>query len=142
MTSELTRFIEAQQDTYVTALSELRAGRKRGHWMWFIFPQLRGLGKSETAAYYAIADLAEAESYLRHPLLGPRLVECTNAVSASGARSLRDLVGYPDDMKFISCMTLFSAVRHAPDIFSITLTKFNDGEPDALTLGLLKNSQQ
>jgi uncharacterized protein (DUF1810 family) len=138
MTIELSRFIEAQQDTYAAALAELRSGRKHGHWMWFIFPQLRGLGRSETARWFGIADLAEAEAYITHPVLGARLIECTNAVYASANISLRDLFGYPDDMKFISCMTLFSAVAHAPDIFRQALTKFNAGKPDPLTLDLIR----
>jgi uncharacterized protein (DUF1810 family) len=105
--------------------------------MWFIFPQLRGLGRSETASLFGIADLAEAEGYLRHPILGARLVECTNAVCAAGDTSLRNLFGYPDDMKFISCMTLFSAVEQAPGIFREALIKFNAGKSDPLTFGLI-----
>ena len=133
------RFIAAQQTTYASALIELRAGHKRGHWMWFIFPQLRSLGRSETARMFGLEDLAEAESYLRHPVLGQRLIDATNTVLDSGDNSLRDIFGYPDDLKFISSMTLFSATNQAPKIFQQALQKFNAGQPDPLTLALLKH---
>jgi uncharacterized protein (DUF1810 family) len=134
MTSALSRFTEAQQDSYADALAELRAGRKRSHWMWFVFPQLRGLGHSETAHYYGIADLAEAAAYLGHPVLGPRLVECTQAVLALGNTTLNDLFGHPDELKFISSMTLFSQVPGAPAAFGQALARFNQGRPDPATL--------
>jgi uncharacterized protein (DUF1810 family) len=139
MTIDLARFVDAQQHTYPAALAELRAGHKHGHWMWFIFPQLRGLGRSETARFFGIADLVEAEAYLQHPILGARLVECTRAVYESGAITLRNLLDYPDDMKFISSMTLFSLVPRAPIIFQEALNRFNSGQPDAQTLTLLGN---
>jgi uncharacterized protein (DUF1810 family) len=139
MAIDLSRFIAAQQDTYAAALAELRFGRKRGHWMWFIFPQLRGLGRSETAKFFGLADLAEAVAYIQHPILGKRLVECTTVVYGLANVSLQTLFGYPDDMKFISCMTLFSSVEHAPAIFRQALLKFNEGIPDPLTLDLIHN---
>lgn len=136
MTFDLSRFIDAQQDTYTSALAELRAGRKRGHWMWFIFPQLRGLGHSETSRFYGIENFAEATAYLKHPILGRRLIECTSTVLWLGNISLRDLFGSPDDLKFISSMTLFSLVIGTPDVFNKALAKFNDGKPDPITLRL------
>lgn len=134
MTDALTRFTEAQRDSYVEALAELRAGRKRSHWMWFIFPQLRGLGHSETAHFYGIADLAEAAAYLDHPVLGPRLIECTQAVLALENVTLQELLGHPDDLKFVSSMTLFSLVPEAPDVFGLALARFNQGRSDPCTL--------
>ena len=136
MTFDLSRFIDAQQGTYANALAELLGGLKRGHWMWFIFPQLRGLGHSETSMFYGIANIAEAEAYLKHPILGRRLIECTNAVLRLGNTSLRHLFGFPDNLKFISSMTLFSLIADAPDAFGKALVKFNNGKPDPVTLRL------
>jgi uncharacterized protein (DUF1810 family) len=104
---DLSRFLEAQSGIYETALDELRSGRKESHWMWFIFPQLAGLGSSVMSRRYAISSLDEAKAYLRHPVLGPRLIECTRAVLDSGD-NLSTLLPYPDDLKFRSCMTLFA----------------------------------
>jgi uncharacterized protein (DUF1810 family) len=137
MNHDLSRFIAAQQATYATALAELRSGRKRSHWMWFVFPQLRDLGRSETAKVYGLAGLAEAEAYLKHPVLGPRLEECTQAVLASRADILRDLFGYPDDLKFVSSMTIFNAVTGASGVFLRALETFNGGKQDPMTLALL-----
>ena len=135
---ELGRFLEAQRDVYDTALSELRAGRKRSHWMWFVFPQLRGLGRSAMSHHYGIAGRAEAEAYLRHPELGSRLVECTGAVLAlPPSMGLHDVFGSPDDMKFISSMTLFRSVTGAADVFDRALARFNGGKPDPVTERLL-----
>lgn len=101
MTHDLSRFINAQQNTYASALSELRAGCKQGHWMWFICPQLRGLGHSETSRFYGIANISEAFDYLQHPILGHRLIECANSVLQLGNISLHHIFGFPDNLKFI-----------------------------------------
>lgn len=137
MAFDLSRFANAQRDTYAEALAELKAGRKRGHWMWFVFPQLRGLGHSETSRVYGIASIDEARAYLQDPMLGRRLVESTNAVLQAGDTSLPDIFGYPDDLKFISSMTLFSMVTEAPDVFNRALARFNDGKADLATVRLL-----
>ena len=134
----LQRFVDAQADVYESVLAELRQGRKTGHWMWFIFPQLKGLGFSSTAQFYGIASLAEASSYLEHPLLGPRLIECTRIVNSIEARSLRQIFGTPDDLKFRSSMTLFSRAAAEPSVFNDALTKYFGGEADGLTLALLR----
>jgi uncharacterized protein (DUF1810 family) len=134
----LERFVAAQEPVLPTALAELRAGRKRTHWMWFIFPQLRGLGRSTTATYYGILSLDEARAFLAHPLLGPRLEFCTNAVLRIDGRSLREIFGSPDDMKFHSSMSLFALVATdgaAP--FRKTLDRWWDGRTDPQTLRLL-----
>ncbi|CAO4164188.1 DUF1810 domain-containing protein [Methylorubrum aminovorans] len=131
---DLNRFVEAQTGVYETALAELRGGRKRSHWMWFIFPQITGLGSSAMARRYAIGSLAEARAYLAHPLLGERLRTCTRAVNAWEDRSAHTLFGAPDDVKFRSSMTLFAqADPDAPD-FTRALATFFDGRPDPLTL--------
>ena len=134
----LERFVSAQAGVYETALAEIRDGAKRTHWMWFVFPQLRGLGSSPTAQHYAISDLAEARAYRSHPLLGPRLVESATAVADSAAPTAERLFGYPDDLKLRSSMTLFH--RAAPDdpVFQQVLDKYFDGEPDPRTDELLE----
>lgn len=135
---DLARFVTAQAKVFDIALEELRAGRKRSHWMWFVFPQVRGLGHSPTAEFYGLASLAEARAYLRHPLLGTRLDEATRAVLALPERSLNAIFGSPDDLKFRSCMTLFAAASgDAASPFSAALDRFNDGRQDAATLALL-----
>ncbi len=124
--------------------SELRAGRKRTHWMWFVFPQLRGLGHSPTAQFYAIASLEEAEAYLADPVLGPRLRECTRLVNEIDGRTLGEIFGFPDDLKFRSCMTLFArAAAHGEadadhQVFRTALEKYCAGEEDPRTLELLR----
>ena len=130
----LQRFVEAQQPIYPQALAELQAGRKRSHWMWFVFPQLQGLGRSETARRYAISDVEQARAYLAHPLLGPRLQECTRALLQHADRSAREILGTPDDLKFRSSMTLFAAVADEPALFEQALEAFFDGKADRLTL--------
>src|SRR5271169_2304743 len=100
----LLRFLDAQKSVYDRACSELRRGRKASHWMWFVFPQLKGLGFSETTQRFAISSLAEAEAYLAHPILGPRLIECTELVTAVDGRTVNEIFGYPDDLKFRSCI--------------------------------------
>lgn len=138
---DLQRFITAQASVFESALSELQGGQKQSHWMWFIFPQLRGLGRSSTAVFYGIGSLDEARAYLSHLLLGPRLDLCTRTVLQIEARSLHAIFGSPDDMKFRSCMTLFSRV--APDkgsLFHQALDRWCEGIPDEHTLVLISGS--
>lgn len=130
----LQRFVDAQATTYEQALAELRAGKKQSHWMWFIFPQLQGLGHSANAQLYGICGLDEANAYVTHPILGPRLHACTHALLAWSARSAREIFGSPDDTKLCSCMTLFATLSHEPDVFSEVLDMFFDGHADPLTL--------
>ena len=131
----LERFVIAQAPVFETVLAELRAGRKRSHWMWFVFPQLTGLGRSSTAKFYGIGSLDEARAYLAHPLLGPRLDLCTRIVLASENRSLSAIFGSPDDLKFRSCMTLFSRATDDPDnAFRQALDRWCDGRPDQQTV--------
>lgn len=137
MADVLARFVEAQAPVFESALRELRDGRKRTHWMWFVFPQLRGLGRSAMAHRYGIADLDEARAYLAHPLLGARLAECTQAMLAHAGTRLGAILGFPDDLKFVSCMTLFDAAGGPKDLFERALQAFNGGVADAATLRLL-----
>ena len=135
----LERFLDAQGPIYEAALAELRTGRKRSHWMWFIFPQLRGLGLSPTAQLYGVADLAEAKAYLAHPVLGPRLLACTRAVLGVEDVSLQSIFGSPDDLKFRSSMTLFDQAATGRELtFHEALDRYCGGEPDPRTLELLK----
>ena len=134
---DLQRFISAQEGVFAIALAELRAGRKRSHWMWFIFPQLRGLGMSSTAQVYGVGSLTEARAYLRDPVLGPRLAEATQAVQDSSAASLNALFGSPDDLKFRSCMTLFDAANGAGP-WRAALERWCGGQADPRTLELLQ----
>lgn len=133
---DLERFVRAQATDYDRALSELRAGSKRSHWMWYIFPQLEGLGRSATARRYAIRSAAEARAYLEHPVLGPRLSECANAVLGVAGRSAREIVGSPDDLKLRSCVTLFASVSQDA-LFGQLLEKYYRGQPDQETVRLL-----
>ncbi|UQU61479.1 DUF1810 domain-containing protein [Couchioplanes caeruleus] len=134
--SELERFVQAQDSTYDRALAELRAGRKSSHWMWFVFPQIAGLGSSSTAQRYAIQDLAEARAYLAHPVLGPRLTECAEALLAVEGRTAEQILGYPDDLKLRSSMTLFAeaAGQEQAGLFRQVLDRYYDGEPDPATM--------
>ena len=134
---KLQHFVDAQAPVYAAVLAELEAGKKRSHWMWFIFPQLRGLGRSEMARRYALDGLADARSYLAHPLLGARLFECSALVGAIPQRAIDAIFGTPDDLKFHSCMTLFAQARPEHAIFRDCLQKYFDGRPDAATLALL-----
>ncbi len=136
-TYHLERFVEAQDPVYTEVCAELRAGRKHGHWMWFVFPQIRGLGHSPTAQFFAIRSWAEAEAYLRHPVLGPRLRECTALVNAVEGREIGEIFGYPDDLKFRSSMTLFAEVAPEAAEFRKALDKYFAGEPDERTMELL-----
>jgi uncharacterized protein (DUF1810 family) len=134
----LQRFVTAQAPVYGAALAELQAGRKRSHWMWFVFPQLLGLGHSAMAYRYGFGSLDEARVYLAHPLLGPRLVDCTLAVLAIKGQSLHSIFGSPDDMKFCSSMTLFSlAADEGDSVFRQALDWHRDGHQDKQTLALL-----
>lgn len=133
---DLRRFLDAQQGVYATALAELRAGAKRSHWIWFVFPQLRGLGRSATAHRFGISSLAEAQAYLAHPVLGARLRECAAALAGVQGRSARQILGFPDDLKVRSSMTLFARAG-ADQVFRDVLDKFYDGGEDAETLALL-----
>ena len=133
----LKRFVEAQDPVYARVCSELGAGEKRSHWMWFIFPQIAGLGYSATAARYAITSLEEAKAYLSHPVLGPRLMECTELVNRISERTIDDIFGYPDDLKFCSSMTLFARAAPGNDVFNRALQKYFKGEYDHRTEELL-----
>ncbi len=134
---DLARFLAAQSPVIDRVLAELHSGRKESHWMWFVFPQLGALGRSGTARFYGIEDLEHARRYLAHPVLGPRLLECTRAVLAHGDRSAHAIFGSPDDLKFRSCMTLFSLAGPQQPEFLQALERFYAGEPDPVTVGLL-----
>jgi uncharacterized protein (DUF1810 family) len=134
---DLARFVAAQREVHAQALAEIRAGHKRNHWMWFVFPQLDGLGSSPMARRYAIRGLAEAEAYLRHPVLGPRLRACAEAAVEVPDRTARDIFGTPDDLKLRSCATLFARVSPAGSVFHRLLDRYFAGEPDRRTLELL-----
>lgn len=134
MKFDLIRFIEAQSPVYDDVLSELNAGRKQSHWMWFIFPQVEGLGRSETARFYAIQGRPEARAYLDHPILGRRLLECTQAMLRHQNQSALDILGSPDDFKFRSSMTLFAEVSATRSLFEQALETFFEGEKDQATL--------
>ncbi|HEY6291252.1 MAG TPA: DUF1810 domain-containing protein [Terriglobia bacterium] len=130
----LQRFVDAQDFVFEQVCSELRTGHKEGHWMWFIFPQIRGLGYSQTSRQFAISSLQEAEGYLRHPILGPRLRECTELVNLVEGRSIEQIFGYPDYLKFHSCMTLFARATSENQLFEDALQKYFEGKHDSSTL--------
>jgi len=136
---DLQRFIDAQWPLYERVLVELRAGQKRTHWMWFVFPQIDGLGYSAMAQKYAIASREEAAAYLRHPLLGGRLEECTALVNAVAGKSVREIFGQPDDMKFCSSMTLFAQVAKGHSLFKEAVEKHFDGRFDEATLARIES---
>ena len=136
----LQRFVEAQDPVIDEVKEELRSGRKRTHWMWYIFPQMEGLGRSQMAQRYAITSGDEAEAYLAHPVLGPRLRECTEIANTVEGRSTNDIFGSPDDLKFRSSMTLFDAVADDPTPFGTALKRYYDSEPDTKTLELLEDA--
>lgn len=137
---DLQRFVDAQARNYADAIAELTAGEKRSHWMWYVFPQYAGLGRSPTARRFAIGSLDEAKAYLRHPILGPRLVECANAVLAVKGVTANDIFGSPDDLKLHSSATLFSRLAEPGSVFHRILDRYFDGEPDARTLELLADT--
>ncbi len=134
----LGRFLQAQEGIYATALAELQRGRKQSHWMWFIFPQVAGLGHSATSRRYAIQNREEGEHYLHHPILGKRLVECAQAVLQTTGRTAHEIFGSPDDIKLRSSMTLFASLPDADPVFAQVLDKYFQGERDTRTLQLLE----
>lgn len=141
---DLQRFVDAQNRVYDTVLAELRGGRKRSHWIWFVFPQLRGLGRSPTALHYGISSLAEAQAYLAHDTLGPRLRECARLVAAIDGSSADEIFGWPDNLKVRSSMTLFVRATDDPDTqadFRAVLDKFYGGEDDPATVELLSSAR-
>ena len=133
----LQRFVDAQKNVFEQVCDELRQGQKTSHWMWFIFPQIKGLGFSDTARRFAISSRKEAEAYLAHPVLGPRLRECTRLATLIEGRSIEQIFGYPDDMKFRSSMTLFAQAAPDNEIFMKAIAKYFAGESDQSTLDLL-----
>lgn len=137
----LQRFLDAQEGAYSQALEEIQAGRKRSHWIWYIFPQLAGLGVSPTAKYYAIRDLREARDYLAHPVLRGRLLEVSEALLSLKESDPSRVMGFPDDLKLRSSMTLFLAAEPGNDTFKRVLEKFYGGEPDGRTLALLRGKE-
>jgi uncharacterized protein (DUF1810 family) len=137
---DLKRFVDAQAPVYRSVVDELRGGRKRGHWMWFVFPQLRGLGSSPMADRYGIASLEEARAYLRHDPLGPRLHECAQLVNDVRGRSIAQIFGSPDDLKLRSSMTLFARAAEDNEDFVALLDRYYDGEEDQLTVARLRRS--
>ena len=134
---DLQRFVAAQESVYPQIQAELAAGAKRSHWMWFVFPQLKGLGRSSMAQHYGIASKAEAQAYWQHPLLGPRLKHCSALVLGVEGKTALQILGSPDDMKFRSCMTLFAQAAPAEPVFDAALKKYFGGVPDPNTLALL-----
>lgn len=133
---DLARFVDAQEGVIDAVRAELRAGRKRSHWMWFVFPQLKGLGLSATAQHYGIASLDEARAFLAHPVLGPRLRECCALMLAVPRRSAHEILGSPDDLKFRSCLTLFALAAPEEPVFRAGLGRFYQGQPDPRTQAL------
>ncbi|MCD8222969.1 MAG: DUF1810 domain-containing protein [Clostridiales bacterium] len=133
----LERFVKAQKNSYGTAFSEIRNGRKKSHWMWYIFPQIIGLGRSETAVYYSIVDKGEARAYIKNDLLKNHLLEISNALLEIESSDPARVMGFPDDLKLQSCMTLFAEVAPEEDVFQKVLDKYFDGEKDRRTLQIL-----
>ena len=138
---DLQRFVDAQARNYADAIAELRAGEKRSHWMWYVVPQYAGLGRSPTAVRFAIGSLDEAKAYLRHHILGPRLVECANAVLAVKGVTARDIFGSTDAMKLHSSATLFSRIAEPGSVFDRILERYFEGKPDKRTLDLLSEGE-
>lgn len=135
----LNRFLEAQNRDYSQALDEIRSGRKRSHWIWYIFPQIHGLGFSSTSEFYAITDLNEAKDYLQHPVLGSRLIEISKAVLTVNGKTANQIMGSPDDLKLKSCMTLFNLLENTDPVFQEVLDKYFNGMQDQKTLAIIKN---
>ena len=135
--NDLNRFVTAQKDSYESVIAELNAGQKSSHWMWYIFPQIRGLGHSPMAIKYAIQSQEEARAYAQHPVLGERLKQCTRLVNAISGKSIDLIFGFPDNLKFRSCMTLFAECAAESGIFEEALRKYFNGEPDPLTIQIL-----
>jgi uncharacterized protein (DUF1810 family) len=143
MTNEnnLRRFLDAQQADYSAALAEIKNGRKRSHWMWYIFPQILGLGFSETSKFYAIKDINEAEEFLSHPVLGSRLIEISNELLKLESNNANTIFGSPDDVKLKSSMTLFASVHNADPVFQLVLDRFFNGTKDTTTLAIIERQQ-
>ncbi len=137
----LQRFIDAQERDYCSALAEISSGQKRSHWMWYVFPQYDGLGFSSTARHYAIKSLAEGEAYLDHPVLGPRLKECSEALLSVDGRNVHQIFGSPDDMKLRSSMTLFALVSAEGSVFEKVLDKYFEGQRDRKTIDLVDDDR-
>ncbi|ARK09644.1 DUF1810 domain-containing protein [Fibrivirga algicola] len=135
--TDLSRFVDAQANNYADALAEIRNGRKTSHWMWYVFPQLTGLGFSSTARFYGLNTLHEAVDYLNHPVLGPRLIDIATAMVHVDGKTANQILGSPDDMKLRSSMTLFSLVPNTNPVFQAVLDKYYNGAPDPKTLALL-----
>jgi len=138
----LARFVSAQETTFLRALTELRHGQKESHWMWFIFPQIDGLGSSRTAKLYAIKSQEEAAAYLRHPSLAPRLIQCAEALLQIDGKAASEIMGYPDEMKLRSSMTLFASISGPGSVFHRVLDKYFQGDPDQKTLELIDCDEQ
>ena len=135
---DLVRFLEAQNHVYLKALDEIKSGQKRSHWMWYIFPQIKGLGSSENARFFGIKSLDEATAYIQHPILGKHLIEITKALLNIEGKSVSDIFGYPDDLKLHSSMTLFSKVENADPVFNEVIKKYFNGVLDQGTLKILE----
>jgi len=135
---DLVRFLEAQNHVYLKALDEIKSGQKRSHWMWYIFPQIKGLGSSENARFFGIKSLDEATAYVQHPILGKHLIEITKALLTIEGKSASDIFGYPDDLKLHSSMTLFSKVENADPVFNEVIKKYFNGVLDQGTLKILE----
>ena len=138
VSNEKNRFLSAQQNIYSHVLKELQNGKKTSHWMWFIFPQIDGLGHSSTAKYYSIKSINEAKEYFDHPILGKRLLECCNIILKIEGRSVEDIFGYPDNLKLKSCMTLFNYAVHNHKVFAEVLNEYFAGEHDEQTISILQ----
>ena len=139
--TSLQRFLDAQRESYDQALSEIRNGKKKSHWIWYIFPQIQGLGFSETSKYYALKDLQEAGDYLRHPVLGSRLIRICRTLLDLPGKNAHEIFGSPDDLKLKSCMTLFASLENSDSVFQSVLEKFFNGEMDRRTLELLQENK-
>ncbi|MFN0256794.1 DUF1810 domain-containing protein [Pedobacter ureilyticus] len=137
MEANLDRFIKAQEENYSEAIAEIRSGQKKSHWMWYVFPQLKGLGISETSNYYGLRNIDEANNFLHHPILGENLVRICKALEGINGKSAYEIFGTPDDLKLHSSLTLFSLVKETNPIFQQLINKYFDGKPDQLTLKLL-----
>ncbi|MGI4022896.1 MAG: DUF1810 domain-containing protein [Janthinobacterium lividum] len=135
--NQLKRFVDAQKSSYQTALAEIKNGKKRSHWMWYIFPQIQGLGFSETSIFYAIKDVAESEEFLKHTILGSRLIAISNALLELESKNANQIFGSPDDMKLKSSMTLFAALPDSNPVFQAVLEKFFGGAKDTKTLQII-----
>ena len=137
--TDLSKFLKAQEPVYASALAEITSGRKHGHWMWYIFPQISGLGISSTSVHYAIDNIAHATSYLQHPILGKRLIQISEAVLSLEGKTAYQVFGSPDDLKLKSSMTLFSSVHNTDPVFQKVLNKYFNGIPDQKTLEIIRS---